>query len=73
MPVFVKNGSLIPQFEKKCTTSTADLDLSRAQLPLYIKPGFTKPVIQEYRYDEGEGFAYKIKGDTVITLVAKPF
>jgi len=72
MPVFVKNGSLVPQFEKKCTTSTADLDLSRAQLPLYIKPGFTKPVIQEYRYDEGEGVAYKIKGDTIITLVAKP-
>jgi alpha-glucosidase len=70
-PVFFKEASLIPQFRKPCTTSTDDLDLARAELPVYLKDKPEHVLHFEYRYDSGEGFAYKTEGDKVIRIEVK--
>ena len=70
-PVFFKNASLIPQFDKPCETSTDDLDLARAALPIYLKDQPSQPLHFEYHYDAGEGFAYKTDGDKVIRIEVK--
>ncbi|NCC51191.1 MAG: hypothetical protein EOM20_08245 [Spartobacteria bacterium] len=68
-PLFIRDGSLIPTLQG--VPKDNHTDLSRIELHLFVSPQFKGRATAHYRFDEGEGFAYRQDKETSMTFTCR--